>query len=148
MEPLAQKDMPMVIRDEGKPWVLVGDGQCVARTSKGKRCGNYLPYPCSDFDVMFVGDRYLEIGSTSWSPARMLRQRCEVHDSPEAVSLCEPEWEEFDRDRHAALLRTPRLQTLFERRGGNDWTMDVLAAAVRNDLAPEEVTALIAKLSA
>lgn len=40
--------------------------------------------------------------------------RCRMHNTPDAVAYCAPEWERFDPQRHGQFLVTPKLSDFAE----------------------------------
>ena len=126
---------------------LDGGGQCTARTRKGRRCRNdaWEEGQLSLFSTRYVGDRVLHI----YGPLpvdrveRYLEQRCPVHDTPDAVDACAPEWELFDPERHSHLYEAATMELAFGRPAEYLPPVAILAAALRSGYGPEDRRAIV-----
>jgi len=113
---------PVLIEEHGRPRLYVftdvDGGQCTGRTKQRKRCRNPVwdqgqMAPC---DAISVGPYTVHYyGPLPDHVAhKYLDQRCRVHDTPDAVAYCDPEWERFDSKRHARFLHEPMLSEFAE----------------------------------
>lgn len=83
--------------------------QCVARTRRGPRCRNVIEYgQITNWTPMRSTHGLITVYDLSGLPDATLQrwreQHCELHDSPDTVDFCSPEWEPFDAVRHAAMV--------------------------------------------
>lgn len=113
---------PVLIEQNGQRRLYVfpdvEGGQCTGQTKRRNRChnptwdqGQVAPYgktPVGRYTVPHYGPLPASVARV------YLEQRCRVHNTPDAVAYCAPEWERFDPQRHGQFLVTPKLSDFAE----------------------------------
>jgi len=116
------QNIPVLIAHDGTRSLYVfedfmGAGVCTGRTAAGRRCRNetWEEGQVATYEDIYVNDLVVSCyGPLSDDVGRRyLTQRCRVHDSPDAVAFCDPEWERFDPARHHEMTRKPSYNSLF-----------------------------------
>ncbi|MEU4575981.1 hypothetical protein [Nonomuraea sp. NPDC023979] len=135
-------------RAEDDAWMYGGMCTGVAKSRKA-RCGNIVwdQGQVAGYGTIYVGDLVVPVMGPLPEPAnrRHIEQRCRVHDTPDAAAYCDPEWELFNPDRHAAFGHTPTMHDVFGYTHDlrpNLPPLNILATALRGHFTKPELEQL------